>query len=214
MLLHVNCGFVCIFLMSWRDGNVSIILCLFLPYLLFPGITSFCENTSAHIRGASQTVIRKICILSSDEISGKQEEWQWPLQSTTKETIPRICLPDLKTTVIGVFVIIMISCHLCLQLSLLGFAALAYHFMFLLLPHTNKHTKLINYYMSLCCSFKITVSYKHWISIPHNCNLQILAQWVETCHLEVRDSMCQECFIPFKRGKQMHHFLHCEQRHL
>jgi hypothetical protein len=64
MLLHVNCGFVCIFLMSGRDRNVSIILCLFLPYLLFPGITSFCEKTSAHIRGASQTVIRKICILS------------------------------------------------------------------------------------------------------------------------------------------------------
>jgi cellulose synthase/poly-beta-1,6-N-acetylglucosamine synthase-like glycosyltransferase len=147
----------------------------------------------------------------SDQISGKQEEWQWPLQSTTKETIPRICLPDLKTSVIGVFVIIMTSCHLCLQLSLLGFAALAYHFMFLLLPHTNKHTKLINYYTSLCCSFKMTVSYKHWISVPHNCNLQILAQWVETCHLEVRDSMCQECFISFKRGKQMHHSLHCEQ---
>ncbi len=97
-------------------------------------------------------------------------------QSTTKETIPTIYLPDLKTTVIGVFVIIMTSCHLCLQLSLLGFAALAYNFMFLLLPHTNKHTKLINYYMSLCFGFKITVSYRHWISIPHNCNLQILAQ--------------------------------------
>lgn len=64
MLRHVNCGFVCIFLMIGRDRNVSIILCLFLPYLLFPGITSFCKKTSAHIRGASQTVIRKICILS------------------------------------------------------------------------------------------------------------------------------------------------------
>jgi hypothetical protein len=50
--------------MSGRDGNVSIVLCLFLPYLLFPGITSFCEKSSTHIRGTSPTVNRKICILS------------------------------------------------------------------------------------------------------------------------------------------------------